>query len=98
MLIRIVKLTFKQENISSFEAIFEETKEKIINFEGCSRLELYQDMQDPNIFFTYSHWENEAALEAYRNSDFFKTVWSKTKALFQEKPQAWSVNKRAALS
>ena len=98
MLIRIVKLTFKQENISSFEAIFEETKDKIINFKGCSRLELYQDMQNPNIFFTYSHWESEAALDRYRSSDFFKTVWSKTKTLFQDKPQAWSVTKRAALS
>ena len=98
MLIRIVKLTFKQENISSFEAIFEETKEKIINFKGCSHIELYQDMHDPTILFTYSHWENEAALERYRSSDFFKTVWSKTKALFQDKPEAWSVTKRAALS
>ncbi|MEM1340003.1 MAG: antibiotic biosynthesis monooxygenase family protein [Bacteroidota bacterium] len=97
MLIRIVKLTFKQENISSFEAIFEETKEKIINFKGCYHLELYQDMKDPNIFFTYSHWENGAALDAYRNSDFFKKVWSRTKLLFGDKPQAWSVIKKAAL-
>lgn len=98
MLIRIVKLTFKQENISSFEAIFEETKEKIINFKGCAHLELYQDMKNPAVFFTYSHWENEAALEAYRDSDFFKKVWSKTRMLFQDKPQAWSVTKRAVLS
>ncbi len=98
MLIRIVKLTFKEENIPSFEALFEETKKRIINFEGCHLLELYQDMEHPATFFTYSHWENQAALEAYRNSSFFKSVWARTKKLFREKPMAWSVEKKVTLS
>ncbi len=38
MLIRIVKLTLKKENIASFEQIFEETKDFIRNFEGCLSL------------------------------------------------------------
>ena len=71
MLVRIVKLTFKKENISSFEQIFEATKQDIRNFEGCTFLELYRDNENPKIFFTYSYWENENALENYRNSDFF---------------------------
>lgn len=93
MLIRIVKLTFKTENISSFEQVFEETKEQIRSFKGCAFLELYQEIEKPNVFFTYSHWDNKEALEAYRSSDFFKAVWSKTKVLFDAKPEAWSVNK-----
>lgn len=93
MFVRIVKLTIKKENIASFEQIFEETKNFIRNFEGCLFLELYQDRNDPSIFFTYSHWENEANLEAYRESDFFRNVWGKTKLLFDKKPEAWSVNK-----
>ena len=97
MLVRIVKLTFKTENISSFEQIFEESKDRIRNFEGCQHLELYQDKNDPHIFFTYSYWKNEKALEQYRNSDFFKDTWSKTKELFDRKPQAWSVSKRFIL-
>lgn len=98
MLIRIVKLTFKEENISSFEALFEETKEYIRNFEGCEFLELYQDLKQPNVFFTYSKWEGEIKLEAYRNSSLFKTVWGKTKELFLEKPQAWSVTNKVSLA
>ncbi len=93
MLVRIVKLTFKKENIPSFERIFEETKDTIRNFDGCSLLELYQDKNDPVIFFTYSHWETEQQLESYRNSDFFKEVWGRTKLLFDDKPEAWSVRK-----
>ncbi len=91
MLIRIVKLTFKPENIPSFERIFETTKSKITDFKGCSMVELYQDIKNPNVFFTYSFWENESDLENYRSSVFFKQVWSKTKLLFAEKPKAWSL-------
>ena len=93
MLIRIVKLTLKRENIASFEQIFEETKNFIRNFEGCLSLELYQDGKQPNIFFTYSQWEKEENLEEYRKSEFFRNVWGKTKLLFEEKPEAWSVNR-----
>ncbi|MEM9075543.1 MAG: antibiotic biosynthesis monooxygenase family protein [Bacteroidota bacterium] len=94
MLIRIVKLTFKPENIASFEHIFESSKHSILEFSGCNLLELYQDINHPNIFFTYSFWENESYLEAYRNSSLFKGIWQDTKVLFAEKPEAWSVNKR----
>ena len=98
MIVRIVKLTFKRENIASFEQIFEETKELIRNFEGCNNLELYQSIEDPGIFFTYSYWNSDEDLQAYRQSDFFKSVWGKTKILFKEKPQAWSLNKMQKLN
>ncbi len=91
MITRIVKLHFKKENISSFERIFQETREVIRNFDGCLLLELYQDTSDPSIFFTYSRWDTEEDLEAYRKSDFFKEVWATTKILFQQKAEAWSV-------
>ena len=93
MLIRIVKLTFKPENIPSFERIFNESKNGILAFEGCNLVELYQDLNNPCVFFTYSFWEKESDLEKYRTSDFFREVWGTTKKLFSEKPEAWSVNK-----
>jgi len=93
MIVRIVKLTLEKENIASFEGIFEATKDTIRNTEGCSLLELYQDVTNPAVFFTYSHWESEQHLEAYRTSAFFKNVWGKTKVLFDQKPEAWSVQK-----
>jgi quinol monooxygenase YgiN len=51
---------------------------------------LLQDENDKNIFFTYSIWENDEALQAYRNSELFETTWAKTKILFAGKPEAWS--------
>ncbi|MCL6266206.1 putative quinol monooxygenase [Flagellimonas myxillae] len=93
MLVRIVKLTFKPENIPSFERIFQASRPKILEFEGCNLVEGYQDLKNPCVFFTYSHWERESNLENYRNSAFFKEVWAKTKLLFDDKPEAWSVQK-----
>ena len=93
MLVRIVKLTFKSENIASFERIFEDTKERIRNFEGCSFLALYRDADNPNVFYTQSFWSSEQALQTYRNSELFKAVWAKTKELFDAKPEAYSMTK-----
>ena len=45
------------------------------------------------MFFTYSYWEAQENLDSYRQSDLFKNVWAKTKILFNDKPQAWSVDK-----
>ncbi|MEQ3662659.1 MAG: antibiotic biosynthesis monooxygenase family protein [Flavobacterium sp.] len=98
MFVRIVKLRFHKENIPAFLENFEEIKYKIRGFEGNLLLELYQDKNDNRTFFTYSYWETEEHLEAYRNSDLFKGVWSYTKTLFSDKPEAWSVDKIATLN
>jgi heme-degrading monooxygenase HmoA len=97
MFIRIVKMRFHEDKIVAFLANFETVKHHIRSFEGNQFLELYQDKNDPRIFFTYSYWENEAALEKYRNSILFYEVWSYTKALFSDKPEAWSVDRLVTL-
>jgi heme-degrading monooxygenase HmoA len=90
-------MRFHAEKIADFLANFESVKQNIRNFEGNQFLELYQDKNDPRIFFTYSYWENEAALEKYRNSILFNEVWSYTKTLFSDKPEAWSVDRLVTL-
>lgn len=97
MFIRIVKLRFHEDKIEAFLNNFEEVKQQIRNFEGNRFLELYQDKNDKRIFFTYSYWENEEALEKYRKSILFQGVWSYTKTLFSDKPEAWSVDRLATL-
>ncbi len=97
MLVRIVKLSFHPENIPVFLQNFEEIKEKIRNAPGNRLLELYQDKNNSSIFFTYSYWETEEDLENYRNSALFDEVWTFTKQLFNDKPEAWSVDKLVSL-
>ena len=97
MFIRIVKMTFDSTKVDIFLENFNKNKEKIRNFEGCNLLELYQDKTNSEIFFTYSYWNQESDLENYRNSELFKAVWAKTKVLFSDKPEAWSVDKFESL-
>ena len=97
MLVRIVKLSFEPAKIEEFLANFEVNKNKIREFKGCLFLELYRDQNNTNIFFTYSYWHSENDLNHYRHSDLFKSIWAKTKPLFNAKPEAWSVDKLASL-
>lgn len=92
MFTRIVKMEIKKEELLSFLANFEKIKEEIRAFKGCSYLELYQDKNNLDTFFTYSRWEDETDLENYRTSDFFKNVWTTTKPMFRSKTQVWSVD------
>lgn len=91
MMKRIVKMTFDPEKVGDFKKVFNASCEKIRAFEGCEYLELWQDINQPNIFFTYSFWQGPEYLENYRQSELFKGVWSDTKKLFIAKPQAWSI-------
>lgn len=97
MFVRIVKMSFHKENIPKFLENFNLIKEKIRNAPGNRLLELYQDKQNPEIFFTYSYWETENDLENYRNSELFYDVWQFTKKLFKDKPEAWSMDKLVSL-
>lgn len=97
MFVRIVKMSFHQENIPAFLENFETVKEKIRSAPGNRFLELYQDKNNKSIFFTYSYWETEDDLENYRKSELFTSVWAFTKKLFNDKPEAWSVDKLASL-
>lgn len=92
MINRIVKMTFDPTKIEAFKAVFESSKEQIRAMEGCEGLRLLQDLHNPAIFFTYSLWQSEAHLNAYRDSALFEGVWAETKALFAGKPEAWSTS------
>ncbi len=91
MLTRLVKMTFLSDKISVFQEIFEESHKKITSFEGCVEVELKRDVNFSNIFFTISKWKSEEDLNNYRKSELFKSVWGKTKVLFEKKAEAWTL-------
>lgn len=97
MFVRIVKMSFAEENIPAFLENFELMKGRIRNAPGNRFLELYHDKNNNCIFFTYSYWETEADLENYRKSELFNEVWSFTKKLFNAKAEAWSLEKLVSL-
>jgi quinol monooxygenase YgiN len=93
MLIRIVEMHFREDAVNQFIEVFNDSSMHIRAFPGCMNLELLQDLDDSAHIFTYSFWENEEALSAYRNSSLFLSTWNKTKILFDKKPNAWSLNR-----
>ncbi|MCC6726657.1 MAG: antibiotic biosynthesis monooxygenase, partial [Saprospiraceae bacterium] len=54
-------------------------------------MELLRDIAQLNVLFTLSYWEDVAALERSRQSELFRTTWAKTKVLFADRAQAWTV-------
>lgn len=96
-LLRIVKMEFVLKKTADFLNHFEGIKDRIRAFPGCESLSLLQDADSPAIFFTYSSWEHPDALEAYRQSELFKSTWAYVKTLFDKKATAWSVYKLVEL-
>jgi quinol monooxygenase YgiN len=92
MITRIVKLHFEADKVQEFLSFFDGIKEKVNNYPGCKGMKLLQDIENPCIIMTYSHWEGAQDLENYRTSETFGTIWPKIKPWFAQKPEAWSVN------
>lgn len=82
---------FRPGESAAFRGIFDNSKHLIRQFEGCHHLSLHNEAGRPEVFFTYSIWTSAAHLDAYRKSELFGATWKKTKALFAEKAQAWSL-------
>ena len=91
MITRIVKLTFEEERVADFLAFFDTIKHVVNEFPGCYGMKLYQDINQPNIIMTYSHWQSTEDLNNYRDSEQFGNIWPKIKPWFKDKPEAWSV-------
>ena len=90
MIVRIVHMHVRPDAVDRFQAIFEKQKAFIADFDGCQHVELLRSEDDPQAFTTYSHWTGADALERYRASHFFRTVWSEVRTLFDERPVARS--------
>lgn len=91
-MLRIVKLTFQEDKLQDFLNFFDTINTKVAGFEGCNGMKLLQDIHQPHVVFTYSDWDDEAALNNYRYSDLFKGVWTTIKPWFDAKAEAWSVD------
>lgn len=92
MIKRIVKMTFRPKATQAFlDEVFEPSKSHIRAFPGCRHMELLRHTELPDVLCTFSLWDSEDALNVYRHSELFKDTWAKTKALFAEKAEAWSM-------
>jgi quinol monooxygenase YgiN len=91
MIVRIVRMHFIPEAVDDFLDIYGRTEAAIRNMTGCMHLELMRDAENPNILITVSHWESVAALNNYRKSELFKSVWRRVKTHFAQPAEAFSM-------
>lgn len=88
MITRIVKLTFNANYCEEFEHQFPAVRKIVENSKGCRGVQLQK--ANKQLYFTISKWDDETALNDYRKSANFQEIWSKFKANFSEKPEAWT--------
>jgi quinol monooxygenase YgiN len=91
MILRIVRMEFKEEAVPDFLAVFSQFKDQIRNQPGCSELRLMVDADHANVYYTHSSWQSVDDLNRYRESATFKAVWPLTKQHFSAPPQAYSL-------
>lgn len=86
-------MSFKEDRVDEFRENFMKHKDEIMNFEGCDLLDLLKVKNEENVYMTYSYWDDEESLDNYRNSELFKRVWTPTKEMFSQKPEAWTMER-----
>jgi heme-degrading monooxygenase HmoA len=92
MITRIVKLNFQTDKVLDFLEIFNQNKQLLAKSDGCNSLEILKCTSDTNTYFTISTWSSEDHLERYRQSEFFRKIWSEVKPFFYNKAEAWTLN------
>lgn len=90
-LVRIVRLSFKEEHLDDFLQFYSRVQSQIAAFEGCLEVQAFRDNEQPNVIYTISRWADAACLENYRQSDLFRDIWARVSPWFDEKPQAFSL-------
>lgn len=82
MVILHVTVQVKPEHAREFlEAVRHDAEHSEKDEPGCLRFDVVQDRDDPNRFYYYEVYKDEAALESHRQSSHFK--------LYAEKTQSW---------
>lgn len=97
MVERVVRMVFREDSVDEFLELFALVSPSIRAQEGCELLVLWRDRSDSRVLLTYSRWSHPEYLDAYRDSELFRTTWAKTKALFADRPMAWSLDEIAYL-
>ena len=90
MIKRLVKITIRPECAGDFISLFNVTKSKIMAFKGCRHLELLRDVDDEQVFITFSIWDSAEDLELYRESQLSLKTWQDIKEMFGAEPEAHS--------
>jgi quinol monooxygenase YgiN len=60
-----VILKIPADKIEEGKAAYISSQNKVVKEEGCLSFRMYQDIEDPTVFFLFEEWETQALLEAH---------------------------------
>ena len=82
MIVLHVTIQVKPEHVAEFLEIVRHDAEHSEQDEpGCLRFDVLRDRDDPNRFYFYEVYRDEAALEAHRQTPHFKLYFEKSQPL-----------------
>ena len=87
MVVLHVTIQVKPEHVTEFLELARYDAEHSEQDEpGCLRFDVIQDRDDPNRFYFYEVYRDEAALETHRQTPHFKLYFEKTQRLLATPP------------
>ncbi|HXG50658.1 MAG TPA: putative quinol monooxygenase [candidate division Zixibacteria bacterium] len=88
MLILQVTIEVKPEHVEEFlEAARYDAEHSEKDEPGCLRFDVIRDRENPNRFYFYEVYRDEAALEAHRRSPHFKHYQERTRSWLAASPE-----------
>jgi quinol monooxygenase YgiN len=88
MVVLYVTIQVKPEHVSDFlEVVRYDAEHSEKDEPGCLRFDVNQDREDPNRFYFYEIYRDEAALEAHRQTPHFKFYFEKTQPWLAAPPE-----------
>ena len=64
ILIKVI-FTISADKVEEAKAAFISSQNAVVAEDGCVSFRLYQDLEDPAVFFLFEEWETQEALEAH---------------------------------
>lgn len=88
MIVLHVTIQVKPEHVADFlEVVRHDAEHSEKDEPGCLRFDVLQDRDDPNRFYFYEVYRDEAALEAHRQTPHFKLYFEKSQPLLAAPPE-----------
>ncbi len=88
MIVRIVSLKCKPEDVDAFRLLLRQFMPRVLSAPGCLSLRIVGDVDKPTSFYTISAWRSVEDLDAYRNSPLFGDIWPRVRGMLRER--AWA--------
>lgn len=83
----VAKFTVQQGKKEEFKALTQDLIKESRNEKGCISYNLYEEMNNPNIFTFIEKWMNEEAIKLHNESKHFTTIVPKLVELQETEPE-----------